>query len=341
MVAVAGGPDRYVAVGRAWLADGQDVGMAWVSEDGVSWRRAAPWFNGIPTGLIHDRVGYLAWGSWRGSAAVWVSPDGIAWDRAQAIPSFRNAGIDGIARLGDQLVAVGGTETETGDGVIGESRTWTSPDGIAWTVLEAVTPIPSDVNVNGLTAAEGLLVAWGSAPLGDTYAPVTLRSPDGRRWEIGWVKPGVEGYESEGMMDMVGVGDRLVAVGFGLQGEAPSPAPPSAAWTSGDGLTWEPAVFESQPASGWLLHVAWSGDEYVALGLRQGAWQSADGTAWVRSESSPDVERDGWEVRCTPVCGPNTSVSDLTAGPAGLVAVGESRMADETTRSVAWIARAD
>ena len=342
MVAVAGGPDRYVAIGTAWLADDQDVGMTWTSADGVAWHRASvPLADGIPTGVIHDRVRYVAWGWWQGKAVVWTSPDGESWHRAADLPGSRDARITGVARLGDELVAVGDAEIASGNDFVHEFRTWTSPDGLAWKPVSPVTSIPWDGYVEGVTASDGALVAWGYARDRDEFPPVTLLSTDGQRWEVGGVKPGVDGYMREAILDVIGVGSHLVAVGHGLGGEAGSSPPPAAAWTSADGLKWAPAAFESEPATGWLLHVVWYEDESVALGLSgvdSVVWRSAEGTTWTRSTSAPDAGRDGEEEGCSGGRCPITVANDLAVGPAGLVAVGESSPAAGGRSAVAWIA---
>jgi hypothetical protein len=344
MSAVAGGPDLYVAVGQARAGD-QDVGMTWTSGDGRLWRRAsAPLADGLPTGVIHDRIGYVAWGGGPGGAAVWTSPDGEVWRPASLIPNVRNALITGVARLGNDLVAVGYAEIASGNNFVQEFRTWTSPDGLAWTSVNPVTSIPWNGDVSGVTAADGALVAWGDTRAGDVSPPATLRSTDGRRWDVGWVKPGVDGYYMrEGISGVIGVGSRLVAVGWGLAGQAGSPPPPSAAWTSADGLMWKSAAFRSEPATGSLLRVVWYEGEDVALGLSgvdSVAWRSVDGTAWTRSTSAPDAGRDGEGDGCTGGRCPITVVNDLAVGPAGLVAVGESSPLAGGRRAVVWIAPA-
>jgi hypothetical protein len=225
-----------------------------------------------------------------------------------------------------------------------EFRTWSSPDGVGWTSVSPGTSIPWDGYVEGVTAADGALIAWGYARVGEEFPPVALRSTDGQGWEVGGVKPGVDGYMREGILDVIGVGGRLVAVGHGLEGEAGAPPPPAAAWTSADGLEWAPAAFESGPETGSLLRVVRYEDEYVALGLSgvdSVVWSSVDGTTWRRSKSAPDAGQDGEEEGCTGGRCPNTVANDLAAGPAGLVAVGGSTSATGGRRAVAWIAPAD
>jgi hypothetical protein len=148
----------------------------------------------------------------------------------------------------------------------------------------------------------------------------------------------------EGILEATGAGGRLVAVGHGLEGEAGSPPPPSAAWTSANGLKWAPAAFESEAATGSLLHVVWYDHEYVALGisgLDSVAWRSMDGTTWTRSASAPDAGRDGEEEGCAGGRCAITVVNDLAVGPAGLVAVGESSPAAGGRSAVVWIAPTD
>ena len=57
-----------------------------------------------------------------------------------------------MARLGDGLVAVGYAEIASGDDFVHEFRTWTSPDGLAWTSVSPVTSISWDGYVYGVTA---------------------------------------------------------------------------------------------------------------------------------------------------------------------------------------------
>jgi len=343
MVAVAGGPDRYVAVGEARLADDQGVGMTWTSTDGVAWRRAsAPLAGGDAVGVIHDRVGYVAWG---GGVVFWTSPDGESWSRASVTADpGSDERVTGVARLGNDLIAVGIAEIASGNDVVHEFRTWTSPDGLAWKSVSPVTSIPWDGSVDGVTASKGALVAWGYARVGDQFPPVSLRSTDGRQWEVGGTGLKNEAYQREGIIDIVGEGGHLVAVGHGPERGAGPPPPPSAAWTSADGLAWTPAQFRPEPSGGWLLHVAWWDGEYVALGLSgidPVVWRSVDGTIWMQSESAPDAGRDGEAEGCVGGRCPFTVVNDLAGGPAGLVAVGGNHSTSGHEETVVWIAATD
>jgi hypothetical protein len=140
-------------------------------------------------------------------------------------------------------------------------------------------------------------------------------------------------------------GDGLVGIGRqhdAADAGAGSPGSPIAAWTSPDGLTWQPATFASAPPGGELTLVANAGGHLVALGTDEDAasiaWGSDDGATWVKEPSAPDAGLDGREAQaCTGgPCGPRTSVDGLAAGRGLLVAVGRTRLADGGTRAVVW-----
>jgi hypothetical protein len=335
MLAVAGGPDRYVAVGAVGLAAHPPPGMAWVSTDGVTWHRASePWADGRAMSVINDRIGYVAWGlRYRDAgfaAAVWVSPDGASWSPAADFPSSGDVEIAGIARLGDDLVALGS-----------DLRAWTSGDGLAWQPVTTVASIPDQTFVAGVTSADDALIAWGYTHDGDAYRPITLRTTDGQRWEVGGFERGSDGFMSEAILDVIAADGLVVAVGHGLTGEAGSPPPPTAAWISADGLAWSPALLRPTGSSGALGQLAWDGARFVALGTVEAAsisWWSADGLTWAEGASVPDTARDGEEVGCTGGPCPRTLVTDLAVGPAGPIAVGETTASASEPRAVVWIA---
>jgi hypothetical protein len=335
MYAVAAGPDRYVAVGAVGLTAFPPPGMAWTSTDGATWHRSSePWTDGRAVSVIYDRIGYVAWGYGYSDAgfgtAIWVSPDGASWSPAADVSSVGDVEIAGIARLGNDLVAVGS-----------DLRAWTSGDGLAWHPVTAAAAAINETFISGVTSVDGALVAWGQAHDGDAYPPVTLRSTDGQGWEVGGVEPGFDGFMSEGILDVVAADGVVVAVGHGLTGEAGSPPPPTAVWTSADGLAWSPAALLPAGSSGALGHLAWDGGRFVALGTVIAAstsWWSADGRVWTRGASDPDTAGDGEEVGCTGGPCPRTLVNDLAAGPGGLVAVGETTASANGPRAVVWIA---
>jgi hypothetical protein len=342
--AVAASPAGYVVVGISDVPDGgAPSGAAWTSADGRTWQQASgSWAVGQPDGVIYDRIGFVAWGHATGpvdgSANVWFSRDGLSWVPANPTPSFRNATLVGVARLGDQLFAVGYPEVESSGQTANRLQAWSSVDGLTWEPVNPVTSSPWNGSLEGMVAAGGALEAWGYAISGTTYPPVTLRSSDGLHWEVGGAGLKVVDYMREGIGDVVMGGDHLVAVGHGLLGEAGSPPPPAAAWTSIDGLAWTPATFLPEPSTGFLSHVEADRGGYVALGssgLETIVWRSTDGRTWTQASSAPDAGRDGEENGCTGGPCPYTAVTDFTSGPRGLVAVGNTDLGG--VRMVVWV----
>lgn len=338
IVAVAAGPGRYVAVGSTIREDGQSEGAAWVSSTGTTWRRATrPPAGGV--GVIRDRLGYVAWGSGGGGAAVWLSADGSTWGPAIRLPGSASAGLSGVARVGGSLVAVGSVEVPSDDVVPWEPRTWTSRDGRAW---RAVTPVFSTrqrVMFYGVTSWRDSAVAWGividpaAAIPHDSERAATFRSTDGRHWTIGTLFPRGT-YTRNAVRTLACDSRRLVAIGALDVGDAGSPPPTPAAWTSTDGLRWTRAA--GQPPSAGLA--VWDGRRFVAVGPAA-TWTSPDGRRWTRVSSAPDAEGDGYLQGCTGGMCPRTDMSGIAAGSSGLVVVGTSRADDGLIdHGVVWVA---
>lgn len=337
MYAVAASAKRYVAIGRADTGEGwRERGVIWTSTDGRTWRRAA-----VPSatttelqGVIHDRLGFIVWGfkyneleDIPGRAAIWTSPDGIAWQRVPDIPSFREAGISGIARFGHRLVAVGSGEEEV-ERDVRWFIAWTSDDGKAW------TPV---AGTNQIRQSPGVLAATDKALVTTTQDMVdVIRSTDGFHWQV------VRRPASSGEInDIVASGGRFVAVGDGPRGS-------SRAWTSTDGRTWRRSVLRPSTGGG-LWVVAARGSGYIALGNppvednRSGrlppilAYRSNDGRTWTKMSTSPNVNREG-RIGCAPgPCPYQTGVGGLADGPRGPVAVGGT--GEYSYRAVVWVLR--
>ena len=328
MAAVAADAKVYVAVG--WTGkESLRPGAAWISTDGRSWRRV-PFpsaRNAALRGVIHDRLGFVAWGDDsppESRAAIWTSPDGLTWQRAADIPSFALVEIAGIARLGAQLVAVGGSSEDP------SLRAWTSDDGRTW---RPVSGTDSMKVVAGGPAATGRVLV---ASAGDG---TVVRSTDGRHWTV-VTSSALRGW----MEDITASGGRFVGVGASpALGEAGSPPSPARAWTSTDGRTWRQAVLRPA-ASGWLHLVAAHGREYVALGEGFGptfAYRSSDGRTWTKLSSAPDTAREGRvATQCTGgPCGYRTEILGLADGPRGPVAVGRTELKSGAYRAVVWVLR--
>jgi len=342
MTAVAAGPDRFVAVGRTPFSDQEPTGIAWTSTDGRTWVRSgdalAP---GWPAGVIWDGTRYVAFGGGESIAepAVWTSSDGTTWERGSGIQDVTTMF---VVRLGHELIALGGTWGDGGEGGANPNHqlsAWTSTDGLSWQPI-ANPALPSLSGLGGMTAANGMLVAWGAVDTDSVGQAVTLRSTDGRTWEQATV-----GKAEDSVHDIVGGHGPMVAVGSGPYCCEEGATAPVKAWTSEDGSAWKGAQFQPLPGSDELQHVVWSGSQYVALGTDVGdpiSWLSVTGSVWSEANSVPDAAADN-RNDCTGGPCPAIVVTGLTAGSAGLVAVGqwEVRDADGNRlgwRSVVWIA---
>lgn len=336
---VTAGPDRFVAVGTT--DDDEAIGIAWTSDDGRTWTRAPDELSdGRPTGIIWDGSRYVAFGGGESvsSPAVWTSPDGEHWQRAEGISNAEVTFLF-VARLGDDLVAIGGSWGDSEFLRTDTLKTWTSSSGVAWEPVSAeVSPLRFS-GLGGMTAANGILVAWASQCIDSDCRPVTLRSTDGVTWESSTI-----GKPDDWIRHIVGSEDGFIAVGSGpFCCEAGATAPVKA-WTSVDALAWSPAAFEPQPGNDQLELVVRYGGRYVALGTNYGSpisWISDDGAVWAEHGSVPDAALDG--DPCTGGPCPATTVSGLAAGGPGLVAVGATMLTDADGapvgwRSVVWIA---
>jgi len=342
MYAVAAGVERYVATGEITVGDSTLRGAIWTSTDGWTWTRVVvPSAAGASIGgVIFDQIGYVAWGSFlsmagtSSSAAIWTSRDGVTWRQAVGPPSFAFSEVAGIARVGDRLVAVGSSDDEDGRALVA-FRAWTSTDGETW--VPAGSPSisnPDQVYVDGLAVFDGELIGWGSYDAGDRWSAAIARSPDGLHWTFEALDSAP--FANPWIADVLVDGDVLVAVGG--DAEEGIVVPSSAAWTSSDGVTWEPAAIID--AVGDLHKVVRWGAELIALdGVPQ--MRSVDGRTWNRGGPGPDIEGDGqFAGEC--VDGPcqfRTMLSDLAVGPAGPVAVGHTSLASGGSRSVVWILR--
>jgi hypothetical protein len=246
-----------------------------------------------------------------------------------------------VANLGDELVAIGGGWGDSEGPIRDTFETWSSTDGLAWQAVPAVAPPPEMVGLDGMTAANGMLVAWGSSAVEPEFRPIAVRSTDGSTWESALV-----GKADSRLWDIVG-STGFVAVGSGPYCCEAGAEAPVRAWTSADAGTWNAAQFQPQAGNDQLEHVVWYGGRYVSLGTYVGmpiSWLSDDGTEWTETDSVPDAEMDG--DPCTGGPCPVTTVRDMAGGAAGLVAVGAKHITDEDTgnhvgwRSVIWIAPA-
>jgi len=334
MTGVVAGTDRFVAVGTTFDPDEPPSGLAWTSADGQTWVRSGQVLDGSPAGVIWDSEKYVAFGGGASEvpAAIWTSPDGETWQRATDGPGFDEVTVMFVADLGGELFAIGGG---WGDGEGPQShvfKTWSSTDGLTWQALAAVTPPPGMVGLGGMTAANGMLVAWGASDVAPDYRPIAVRSTNGLTWQ-----PADLGKADSRVWDIVGGDGGFVAVGSGPYCCEAGAVAPVRAWRSADAASWTKAAFQPQAGHDVLELVVAYGGGYVSLGENAGipiSWLSDDGTVWSESNSVPDAAVDG--DPCTGGPCPLTTVSDMAGGSAGLVAVGQKDITDENSGHRAW-----
>ena len=220
----------------------------------------------------------------------------------------------GVTVGGPGLVGFGSEESDEEETAV----VWTSVDGVTWSRVPDDEAVFAGAGIGSMTAGGPGLVAVGSG----VSAAVVWTSPDGITWSR---VPHDEDVFGTSQMSSVTVGGPgLVAVGGtqflrgdGTDGDA------AAVWTSVDGLTWsriphDELVFGG-PRNLGMNSVTAGGPGLVAVGHANPhdgedavVWTSVDGFTWSRVPHDEDVFGGAGEVNMT----------DVTAGPMGVVAVG-------------------
>jgi len=284
------GIDRVIALGDRFVAFGYsgsdpeelDPSAFLVSDDGLTWDLAA-----APPDLIVQTATVVdgeAWVIGHTRVAVdperqlWRSRDGQTWRREDAF-----AGLDGkpgsiheLIHSDDGWLAWGDWQPDP-ENMGWEDLLFVSDDGIAWEERPAPV-LPQFTWVRAVGAADGatLLVTVGED---DQERPVAsvLRSEDGHRW--GPVPLTDQRIENVHSLCRAEAG--WVVAGSLSDGGFSRPA----AWFSTDGLSWEPATFQSPgDAEAGVRDVIGVGDGFMATGSFGGgaptAWWSVDGRSW-------------------------------------------------------------
>ena len=162
---IAGSDDRLVVVGEA-IGEPVAHAVAWVSDDGTSWRRIeTPAFeDGTMRAVTWTGTSFIAVGYATADdrAMSWTSPDGETWTAQPTSPSLENHGkairLLAIA-AGDGTLLGAGWKSDAGNG---SGVVWTSVDGVAWERLPDQVSM-SGASLAGATLAAGLPVVVGTS----------------------------------------------------------------------------------------------------------------------------------------------------------------------------------
>jgi len=144
-----------------------------------------------PSGAV--AVGWTGSGAHR-RAAVWSTRDGASWKLLDAAGDFKaDSGVTELTAItvtaDHHLLAIG--KDTTSDPADGDAAVFTSPEGTAWTRVQATGlsgPGPQDIRRLTRTT-DGHLVAVGSALSGAHQAPALWTSADGVAWQAAAVAP--------------------------------------------------------------------------------------------------------------------------------------------------------
>lgn len=318
----------------AWLPDG---GLVFVL-DGDLWRLPAG--AGEPVRLTTG----LAVGTDPALGAPVVSPDGrfVAFTTGSGDAArVGTASVDGGWTM---LPMTSGPVTQPawapGATVVGSAGS--NVLGDAWRQVDLPTTATRPItSISAVTAGGPGFVAVGMGWQADasTVEAVVLTSADGRTWTRA-PKQDATNYgppitptsgPTVGMIDVAAGGPGIVAVGY-----AARPELRPTAWFSADGITWERTVLDDTLFRR-VSAVTSDGTRFVIVGQdrdeatsaaaiksahgRAAVWTSTDGRSWTRVQDPALAAGSLIDTMEDPASG---GMSDIAAGPAGLVGVGST-----------------
>jgi serine/threonine-protein kinase len=247
MDAVAAVGEELVAVGSERTGGDTDPAVWRSADDGTTWDRVEGAASGLHEAgdqemrvVVEATPGMVAAGfeTSQGDldAAVWTSKDGSSWIPL-TLASLEGPGdqqILGAATLGEQLVAVGSSTSETGDL---DAAVWVRSAG-SWTkVDEGSLGGPGDQQINAIVAGGTGSVAVGTDTSGGDLDAAVWTSTDGRRWDrVPATGAAFGGAGEQRMSTVTWVGAFLVAGGSSA---AVGSDPDGAIWVSADGVRWK------------------------------------------------------------------------------------------------------
>ena len=238
----------------------------------------------------------------------WTSLDGRSWSRISSA-SFKNLFINDVIDSPVGALAIGVNAPYAGEG-FGFVVWDVEPDG-SFGEPRDVHPTGGPAFVAGAAWTGGRFLAWGDGAYeGDNVrSTILMASSDGKAWKV---LPKIPAFHGSSVVQLMAVGDRLVAVGYEGMFQPASPR----AWTSVDGTTWKAAEVPS--GAGAMDTVAVEGSRLVARGtepsateIRPVTWSSSDGQVWTRLPAGEDMpDLSGFD-------GPSRAMVDARACVAG------------------------
>ena len=259
--------------------------------------------------------------------AVWRSTAGAAWERLPQLTQMQFGSVDGVAVLGNSLVAFGSTGDEA------QAIVWTSVDGATWT---ATTELGG---MDQVTAAAG--TPSGVAIFGNSFSDeledlevLAAIAADG----VHFTKSTAPNLAGTTMRSIASGATGLVAVG---ETENEDLELNAVALHSADGAAWtEAASVDGSFANSGASFVHGVSAGYLSVGIVpvDDAFGSSTGIAWFSA--------DGQQWRTlAPFSSEFTNLDTSAAGPPGVVVFTvTSEEPDEVTVTStigAWFAPAD
>ncbi len=233
-------------------------------------------------------VGCTTTGGTGAGFPVWVSEDAATWEQATGPATVGPISADCLTDV-----------VTTPIGVFAHGLSlFRSTDGLSWEPVEFLTPEGSVGNVEAIFPTAGrvsVLLQRGS--LNETTIATLFTTIDGTTWVEGPAESAAL-FDSSGVGDVLGGGERLIAVGASPWGEF---VPTAAVWTSTDGLNWELVTPRRVGFSDAYMHtIIDTGDQFVAVGGNpfdtglMAALASPDGIKWRRlpppdEQANPNV----------------------------------------------------
>jgi hypothetical protein len=214
---------------------------AWHSPDGRAWTRSAASTatsaHGELRAVVTTKAGFLAVGSDTSDPLVphaifWTSADGHSWRQGPDDPEVAGERAEGVAALGDSVVAVG---TRSAGGVATGAVAWRATEDGSW--QRSAAPDLDGGQMHAVAASPTGFLAVGTDVAG--HRAMVWSSPDGLAWTRAPDATALDNYGLQiEMRDVVRLEDRDIAVGHLVMG---TQYPTGLVWQSTDGVTWERA----------------------------------------------------------------------------------------------------